>query len=153
MDQSYQSITVRNLRGEKMIQSALTSGRLDLGPNVTGKGKHEAFALATVSSDNIVQQMVGGEKKTQAMPSFLGEIMASVMTTIGPKGMAFARYSIDYHLLRNYLHCLDFYGEETTNKMLPEYSAKIVKRYFGTSETFSELVESIKSKSNIGTSA
>ena len=30
MDQSYQSITVRNLRGEKMIQSALTAGRLDL---------------------------------------------------------------------------------------------------------------------------
>lgn len=149
MDQSYQSITVRNLRGEKMIQSALTAGRLDLGPKATGKGKHEAFAMATVSSDNIVQQMVGGEVKTQAMPSFLGEIMASVMTSIGPKGIAFARYSIDYHLLRNYLHCLDFYGDETANKMLPEYSAKIVKRYLGTSKTFKELVESIKSKSTI----
>ena len=104
MEQSYQSLTVRNSRGELMIQSALNAGRLELGPNATGKGSHEKFAMATVSSDNIVQQMIGGEMKTQGMPRFFGEIMASVMTTIGPKGVSFARYSIDYHVLRNYFH-------------------------------------------------
>eukprot|EP00571_Detonula_confervacea_P007033 CAMPEP_0172322618 /NCGR_PEP_ID=MMETSP1058-20130122/46417_1 /TAXON_ID=83371 /ORGANISM="Detonula confervacea, Strain CCMP 353" /LENGTH=394 /DNA_ID=CAMNT_0013038409 /DNA_START=400 /DNA_END=1584 /DNA_ORIENTATION=+ len=146
MDQSYQTITVRNSRGEKMIQSALDAERLELGPDATGKGAHEKIAMATVSSDNLVQQMVGGEMKEQGMPRFLGEIMASVMTAVGPKGVSFARYSLDYHLLRNYLHCLDVWGEERANKMVPQYSADIVKKYLETNEPFRILVESIKSK-------
>ena len=146
MDQSYQSLTVRNPRGETMIQSAISAGRLQLGPDATGKGTHEKVAMATVSSDNLVQKMVGGEMKTEGMPRFLGEIMATVMTGVGPKGVSFARYSIDYHILRNYLHCLDVWGEQTTKQMVPQYSADIVKQYFDKSEPFRELVESIKSK-------
>ncbi|KAL7533588.1 hypothetical protein ACHAXR_005331 [Thalassiosira sp. AJA248-18] len=146
MDQSYQTIAVRNSRGEKMIQSSLAAGRLELGPESTGKGNHEKFAMATVSSDNLVQKMVGGEMKEQGMPRFLGEIMASVMSTVGPKGVSFARYSIDYHLLRNYLHCLDVWGEETANQMVPQYCAAIVDKYLEENEPFRELVESIKSK-------
>ncbi|KAL3827070.1 LOW QUALITY PROTEIN: hypothetical protein ACHAXA_007577, partial [Cyclostephanos tholiformis] len=89
--------------------SALSSGRLELGPEATGKGTHENFALATVSSYNILQQMVGSKIKTQGLPRFLGELMATIMTNVGPKGVSFARYSVDYHSLRNYLHCLDFW--------------------------------------------
>ena len=129
-----------------MIQSAISAGRLQLGPDATGKGTHEKVAMATVSSDNLVQKMVGGEMKTEGMPRFLGEIMATVMTGVGPKGVSFARYSIDYHILRNYLHCLDVWGEQTTKQMVPQYSADIVKQYFDKSEPFRELVESIKSK-------
>lgn len=146
MDKSYQTVTIRNSRGEKMIQSALNAGRLDIGPNATGKGKHEPFTMATVSSDNLVQKMVGGKMKSQGMPRILGNILAALMTTVGPKGVSFARYSIDYHLLRNYLHCLDFYGEETANKILPEYSTAIVRRYCDENDEFRKLVESIKSK-------
>ncbi|KAL9191107.1 hypothetical protein ACHAXT_000813 [Thalassiosira profunda] len=145
MDQSYQSVTVRNTRGEKMVKSALAAGRLEIGPPATGKGSHETFAMATVTSDNIVQKMVGGEMKTEGMPRFFGEFMASAMTAFGPKGVSFARYSIDYHLLRNYLHCLDVWGEETANKMLPEYSAAIVRSYLE-SDSFRTLVDEIKAK-------
>lgn len=146
MDKSYQTITIRNCQGEKMIQSAINADRLDLGPQATGKGNHEPFTMATVSSDNLVQKMVGGKIKTQGMPVLLGNILAALMTNIGPKGTSFARYSIDYHLLRNYLHCLDFYGEETANKMLPEYSTDIVNYYCDKNDEFRKLVESIKSK-------
>jgi len=147
MDQSYQTVTVRNLRGERMIQSAMKAGRLEMGPEATGRGSHEKFAMATISSDKLVQKMVNGEMKEQnGMPRLLGEVMAFVITAAGPKGVGFARYSIDYHLLRNYLHCLDIWGEETANGMLPEYSAQIVKKYAETSEPFWNLVESIKSK-------
>ena len=145
MDQSYQSLTIRNARGENMVQSALDAGRLELGTEATGKGSHETFAMATVTSDNLVQKMVGGEMKTEGMPRFVGEIMASAMTALGPKGVSFARYSIDYHLLRNYLHCLDVWGEETANKMLPEYSAAIVRSYLE-SDSFRELVDGIRAK-------
>jgi len=148
MAHSYQTVTVRNARGEEMIRSAVNAGRLDMGPEATGKGGHENFAMATVSSDKLVQKMVdGGEMKEQkGMPRFLGEIMASVMTAVGPKGVSFARYSIDYHLLRNYLHCLNVWGEERANGMLPEYSVDIVEKYLETDESFRKLVESLKSK-------
>lgn len=146
MDQSYQTITVRNSRGEEMIQNALSAGRLELGPVATGSGSHEKFASVTVSSDNIVQEMVGGKMKDQGMPRFLGEIMASAMSALGPKGVSFARYSIDYHLLRNYLHVLDIWGAEEGTKMLPDYAVAIVDKYLKTDDSFRELVESIKSK-------
>ena len=149
MDTSYQTITIRNSRGEKMVQSAINARRLDMGTDATGKGNHENFAMATVSSDKIVQKLVtpkteAGKMKEQGMPKILGEIMASAMTALGPKGVSFARYSIDYHILRNYLHCLDVWGEEKTNQMVPEYSANIVDRYLEKNESFRRLVRSIK---------
>ena len=103
MDASFQTITVRNKRGERMLQCALESDRLQLGPDATGRGSHEKFASTTVLSDNIVQRMVGGEMKSEGMPRLLGELLATVMTAAGPKGVNFARYSLDYHILRNYL--------------------------------------------------
>jgi len=93
-----------------------------------------------------VQKMVGGEMKTQGMPRLFGEVMATAMTAMGPKGVSFARYSIDYHLLRNYLHCIDHWGEEQANKMLPDYAADIVKQYLDSSESFADLVQSVKQK-------
>ncbi len=146
MQQSYQSITVRNSRGEMMVKSAINADRLELGPNATGTGSHEKFAMATVSSDCIVQKMIGGEVKTPSMPRFLGEIMATIMTNIGPKGVSFARYSIDYHVLRNYLHCVDAWGEEAANRMLPNYCADIVNHYLETNIVFRRMVKQIKQK-------
>lgn len=31
---------------------------------------------------------------------------------IGPKGLEFARYSLDYHTIRNYLHVNRLWGKE-----------------------------------------
>jgi hypothetical protein len=33
-------------------------------------------------------------------PRWLGNILARVLTWLGPKGLEFARYSIDYHYIR-----------------------------------------------------
>ncbi len=145
MDQSYQTITIRNSRGAKMIENALGACRIELGPVATGSGSHEKIAMATVASDNIVQEMIGGEIKDQGMPRFLGEIMATLMRSIGPTGVSFARYSLDYHLLRNYLHIIEFWGEDGT-KMVPEYARIIVEKYLTTNDSFRRLVQSVRSK-------
>eukprot|EP00804_Cyclotella_cryptica_P002878 CCRYP_009370-RB/>CCRYP_009370-RB protein AED:0.04 eAED:0.04 QI:263/1/1/1/0.8/0.66/6/1497/499 len=146
MHQSQQTITVRNTRGERMVQSAVNAGRLEIGAVASGAGNHEKFASATVSSDNIVQAMVGGKMQEQGMPRFIGEIMATIMTSVGPKGVNFARYSIDYHVLRNYLHVLDIWGENATMKKLPDYAQSVVNNYLETDETFKRIVSKIKSK-------
>lgn len=146
MHQSQQTITIRNAKGERMIRCAENAGRLERGTVASGIGQHEKFASATVSSDNIVQAMIGGKMKDKGMPRVLGEIMATLMSSIGPKGVNFARYSIDYHVLRNYLHVLDVWGEEVSIVMLPEYARSIVEHYFRTDDGFKRIVEEVRSK-------
>lgn len=146
MHKSHQTITVRNSRGNRMIQTAIDAGRLEVGQVAPGTGQHEKFASMTVSSDNIVQAMIGGKLQEQGMPRFMGEIMASLLSSVGPKGVNFARYSIDYHVLRNYLHVMNEWGEERACKMLPEYAQSIANHYYETDDEFRRIVEIIKSK-------
>lgn len=147
MESSSQTISVRNKSGERMLTCALEAGRLELGPDASGSGSHESFASATVSSDNIVQKMVGRETKSKGMPRLIGEIMATVMTAAGPKGVNFARYSLDFHILRNYLYVLNVWGESGARNLIPAYSLQIVEKYLNEDKSFKDLAEKIKSKS------
>lgn len=147
MDDTFQTLTVRNSRGQKMIQSAVDAGRLKIGEEATGSGSHEKISTATVASDSIVQAMVGGEVKEKGMPRFLGEVMAVVMRNIGPKGIGFARYSIDYHILRNYLHVLDEWGEYRAEEAMPQYAKDIVSRYLEQDQSFANLRDTVLAKS------
>jgi len=143
MDKSFQTIAVRNTRGERMIDVALQSGRIQFGDIAGGSGAHEKMASATVAADSIVLAMAGGEVKQEGMPVLVGEIMAMALTKIGPKGMNFARYSIDYHILRNYLHVLMEWGEERAQYAIPIYAKNIIKKYLDNDKTFADLKEKI----------
>jgi len=145
MDAAYQTLTVRNERGSQMVQTAIDSSRLELGEIAQGEGKHEMTASATVASDSIVLAMSGGNVKEEGLPMVVGEIMAFVMRSIGPTGVNFARYSIDYHIIRNYLHILDEWGEERANIAMPAYSRDIVEKYLKTDKTIASLRDAILS--------
>lgn len=148
MDQSYQTLTVRNESGEQMVRIASNAGYLETGPTASGLGSHERFASATVGSDSIVADLAGGKVKERGMPKFAGEVMANVMERTGPKGISFARYSIDYHVLRNYLHVLDEWGDdkEKFERSLPQYAKDLVSRYLEKDDSFAALKESILKK-------
>jgi coenzyme F420-reducing hydrogenase beta subunit len=146
MDESYQTLTVRNERGAKMVQAALETSRLVLGTDATGKGSHEKLALATISSDALVAAMVDQPVPKTGIPGWIGEFMAFGMSRFGPKGISFARYSIDYHVLRNYLHVLDAWGKGRAEQSTPEYARVIVKRYLSSDDEFAKLVSFIEAK-------
>jgi len=143
MDKSFQTIAVRNDRGERMIDAALRSGRIDFGEVAGGSGAHEKMASATVAADSIVMAMAGGQVKQEGVNKFVGEIMALALTKIGPKGMNFARYSIDYHILRNYLHVLMEWGEDRAEYAIPIYAKNIIDKYLDYDPSFAELKEKI----------
>ena len=143
MDTSYQTLSVRNERGTQMVETALASRRLEIHETASGRGSHEKLASATVVSDGIVQGMIGGDVKEEGMPRLLGEIMAEVLVFVGPKGVNFARYSIDYHILRNYLHVLNVWGKERADIALPSYARDIVDRYLATDRGFADLKSKI----------
>jgi len=149
MDQCDQTLTVRNERGALLVQTAVDAGRLHVGETALGKGSHEQLAGATVSSDAQVQAMIGGEVKELGMPEWLGNIFASVLQAIGPKGISFARYSIDYHILRNYLYLLNqSESEAALQEALPEYSIRIVDHYLKSDNDFQHLHSAINRKKN-----
>jgi coenzyme F420-reducing hydrogenase beta subunit len=149
MDESYQTLTIRNARGASMVAATEDSGRLNIGDVAGGTGSHEKIAMATVLADSIVLAMTGGEVKKEGMPRLLGEVLAFIMTTAGPKGINFARYSIDYHLLRNYLHVLDAWGEERAERSLPKYATEIVNKYMERNQKLVELKETIRNRQQV----
>ena len=143
MDSSLQTLTIRNDLGKEMVDAAIQSGRLSLHGEALGTGSWQDFAVQTVASDGIVTEILGGQAKEEGMPRFLGNIMAKIVTAIGPKGINFASYSIDYHLLRNYLHVIDVWGEERAESSMPQYAKDIVREYLANNKTFRKLKESI----------
>ena len=46
------------------------------------------------------------------MPIWLGNILAGVVLKLGPKGLEFGRYSLDYHTIRNWLYVQRNWGEK-----------------------------------------
>ncbi|KAG7349709.1 coenzyme F420 hydrogenase/dehydrogenase, beta subunit [Nitzschia inconspicua] len=146
MDGSFQTLTVRNERGAQMVQTAVDSSRLILGEVATGKGSHEQLAVATITSDALVASMVNQTVPKVGMPGWMGELMAFGMRQFGPKGLNFARYSIDYHVLRNYLHILDTWGQERADSFIPQYTRYIVDYYKEIDTEFATLISAIEAK-------
>ena len=89
--------------------------------------------------------MLGGKIPEKGMPLWMGNILAFVISNyVSPKGINFARYSIDYHILRNYLHILQEWGEERANENMPQFARDIVAGYLFASED--ETMRKLKSQ-------
>ena len=98
MTDSMQSITIRNELGEDMIENAIQCGALKLHGNADGRGSYEQFAISTVQSDAIITSLVKDNSavKEKGLPIFIGEVMAFLLTNIGPKGINFSKHSVDH---------------------------------------------------------
>lgn len=57
-------------------------------------------ALQTVISDDEAKL---GQYRDPA-PRWIGNFIAWLLNLVGPKGLEFAKYSIDYHYIRNWLY-------------------------------------------------
>ena len=55
-----------------------------------------------------------------------GSLRASISCT---QGLEFARYSLDYHTLRNYLYTVRTFGKQAAGLRAPSYAKKIVEMY------------------------
>ena len=62
------------------------------------------------------------------LPKWLGNILASVLLKLGPTGLEFGRYSIDYHFIRNFLYVQRHMGAERAEQHIPEFAKRLVGR-------------------------
>jgi len=148
--QSQQTLTVRNARGAHMVQTALQQDRLWINPEApVDRGNHESTAIQTVLADTLVQRLYNDKLDLPSgMPEWLGNALASALQYVGPKGLAFARYSIDYHILRNYFHVLHHCRGDDSKALekLPSSSVQLVEQYLASSTQLHDIQKRIKAK-------
>ncbi len=111
----WQWIVVRNQTGQEMLD--LVQEQLDTQP-VTSKGdRHQA-----------VQQSIPAYDKGVTLPMWAAKMMGVVIERIGPKGLEYARFSIDSHFTRNYLYVKRNHPEKL-EQHVPEFAKRIVGQY------------------------
>jgi len=123
MDKHPQYVTVRNARGQEMIDTV--SGKLTRTPSTTS-GDRRPFVMQTVLSDDEAKLGRGPEKPA---PRFVGKAIAWLLTKIGPRGKEFGMYSLDYHTIRNYIYVNRVWGAKRANEHIPEYAKQVVREY------------------------
>ncbi|MDF5713106.1 MAG: Coenzyme F420 hydrogenase/dehydrogenase, beta subunit C-terminal domain [Rhizonema sp. NSF051] len=111
----WQWIVVRNDLGREMLE--LVKDQLETQP-VMSKGDRKAA----------VQQSIPAYDKGVTLPMWAAKLMGVVIEKIGPKGLEYARFSIDSHFTRNYLYMKRNYAEKL-EAHVPEFAKRIVKQY------------------------
>ena len=111
----WQWIVVRNKTGKQMLD--LVREQLDT-QEVMSKGDRTAA----------VQQSIPAYDKGVTLPMWAAKMMGVVIERIGPKGLEYARFSIDSHFTRNYLYLKRNHPEKVAQHV-PEYAKKIVGQY------------------------
>ncbi|KAL3916320.1 MAG: hypothetical protein SGPRY_006874, partial [Prymnesium sp.] len=121
-------VTVRNPRGRALLENAVSAGRVSVlqrggkgGVGLQSEGDRDKITRATFRRDSLVQTLtdpsyVPAEK---GAPKLIGEFIAQGIARTLPKGMEFARYSIDYHYLRNLLFVEERMGMERAAEHVP----------------------------------
>lgn len=111
----WQWMTVRNDRGQEMLD--LVQGQLETQP-VTSSGNRQAA----------VQQSIPAYDQGVTLPMWAAKLMGVVIERIGPKGLEYARFSIDSHFTRNYLYVKRHHPEKLADHV-PEFAKQIVGQY------------------------
>jgi 3,8-divinyl protochlorophyllide a 8-vinyl-reductase (ferredoxin) len=106
---------VRNPRGQEMLD--MVQDLLETQP-VDSKGNRK----------EAVQQSIGAYDQALTLPMWFAKILGVVIEKIGPKGLEYARFSIDSHFTRNYLFVKRHYPEKLAQHV-PEFAKRIVEQY------------------------
>ncbi|MCT7974954.1 Coenzyme F420 hydrogenase/dehydrogenase, beta subunit C-terminal domain [Laspinema olomoucense] len=111
----WQWIVVRNQTGQEMLD--LVTEQLETQP-VMSRGDRRAA----------VQQSIPAYDKAVTLPMWAAKLMGVAIERIGPKGLEYARFSIDSHFTRNYLYVKRNYPEKL-EAHVPEFAKQIVSQY------------------------
>lgn len=111
----WQWIVVRNDKGLEMLD--MVQNQLETQP-VTSKGDRR----------QAVQQSIPAYDQGVTLPMWAAKMMGVVIEKIGPKGLEYARFSIDSHFTRNYLYIKRNYPGKL-EAHVPDYAKRIVEQY------------------------
>ena len=108
-------IVVRNETGAEMFE--LLEGIIETQPVMSSGDRTQA-----------VQNSIPAYDKGVTLPMWAAKLMGVVIEKIGPKGLEYARFSIDSHFTRNYLYTRRNHPEKL-EAHVPEFAKRIVSQY------------------------
>jgi coenzyme F420-reducing hydrogenase beta subunit len=111
----WQWIVVRNDTGKEMLD--LVQDQLRTQAVMSRGDRRQA-----------VQQSIPAYDQGVTLPMWAAKLMGVVIEKIGPKGLEYARFSIDSHFTRNYLYTKRNHPEKLETHV-PEFAKKIVSQY------------------------
>lgn len=111
----WQWIVERNQTGRQLLD--LVRDELDF-TDVVESGARKAA----------VQQGITAYDKSVTLPMWVAKAMGIVIEKIGPRGLEYARFSIDSHFTRNYVYVQRNYPGKL-DRHVPAYAKKIVSQY------------------------
>ncbi len=111
----WQWLVVRNDAGKEMLE--LVKDQLETQPVMSEGNRKPA-----------VQQGIEAYDKAVTLPMWVAKLMGVVIDKIGPKGLEYARFSIDSHFARNYLYVKRNYPQKLAAHV-PEFAKQIVAQY------------------------
>jgi coenzyme F420 hydrogenase subunit beta len=111
----WQWIVVRNDTGKEMLE--LVKDQLETQPVMSEGNRKPA-----------VQQGIEAYDKAVTLPMWVAKLMGVVIDKIGPKGLEYARFSIDSHFARNYLYVKRNHPQKLAAHV-PEFAKQIVAQY------------------------
>jgi len=125
-EEKRQWVLVRTEKGKRLLN--LVRDELQIFPE-TRKG--DCTNAVKQSASLMVERMKHEHlppKTGRRIPIWLGNIIAKVMSLVGFKGLEFARYSVDFHLIRNYYFVKLRYPEKL-KKLVPKHVYKVLAKY------------------------
>ncbi|MEM6450403.1 MAG: Coenzyme F420 hydrogenase/dehydrogenase, beta subunit C-terminal domain [Cyanobacteria bacterium P01_D01_bin.105] len=111
----WQWIVVRNETGAEMFD--LLEGIIETQPVMSSGDRTQA-----------VQNSIPAYDKGVTLPMWAAKLMGVVIEKIGPKGLEYARFSIDSHFTRNYLYTRRNHPDKL-DAHVPAFAKKIVGQY------------------------
>lgn len=112
---NWQWLVVRNDTGQAMLD--LVQNQIKTQPVMSQGDRKKAVQQSIPAYDNGV-----------TLPMWAAKLMGVVIDRIGPKGLEYARFSIDSHFTRNYLYFKRNYPDRL-QAHVPEFAKKIVAQY------------------------
>lgn len=111
----WQWLVVRNQTGREMLD--LVRDQLDLKPVRSSGNRHAA-----------VQQSIPAYENGVTLPLWAAKLMGVVIERFGPKGLEYARFSIDSHFTRNFLYLRRNFPQRLADHV-PEFARRIISQY------------------------
>lgn len=125
-DQNRQWVMVRTQKGRKLLD--LVNDELARYPE---EGKWECKKFILQNTERIISSMK--EQKAsyspdRKIPMWIGHLLSWILGMSGPKGIGFAHYSVDFHLIRHYYY-VKYRCPEQLTVLVPRHVRSILQEY------------------------
>ncbi len=125
-EEKRQWVMVRTEKGDALLK--LIQNDLDVFPETAAGDAKKGLKKLIPHLKKLVDQQPNDVREGRKIPIWIGKLLAALAYRSGPRGIEFAKHSVDYHLIRNYFFVKKNYPEKLTT-LVPKHVYRLLKEY------------------------